>query len=236
MTNTILILHGWAKDMSGSRYVELSKALSKRGFTVFAPDLPGFGKEKLIKKTMTVSDYVEFVKQFMDKKDIKKAIVIGHSFGGRIGVKLAVDYPSYVKKLVLSGSPLIRQEISLKKRIAVFIGMIGKRVFSILSSNIQRKAAKILYFFIGEWDYYKAGNLQETFKSIVSEDLSKLLSKVKAPTLVIWGEQDAFVPVHIGREISQKIPDSQLVVVPRATHRFPYENPLLFVVSIENFL
>jgi len=66
MKKTILILHGWG--VNGEKYQIIVGMLKEKGWVAFSPDLPGFGKEKLLKRTMNVDDYVDFVRDFIRKK------------------------------------------------------------------------------------------------------------------------------------------------------------------------
>src|SRR5581483_10107833 len=122
----IIILHGWGTTVSGKSYSQIQSILEKDGYRVYAPDLPGFGNQKLLKPTMDLDDYVEFVETFMDNHKIDTAIFIAHSFGGRIIIKLAYKSPKRVEKIVLSGSPLIKRRLPAKKRLARVVAHSGK--------------------------------------------------------------------------------------------------------------
>lgn len=236
MKSAIIILHGWGTTMSGDKYDVLKKLFESKGYTVFTPDLPGFGKEKMQKTVMVLDDYVLFVDHFMKKNNIKKAILIGHSFGGRIAAKLAVIHPEKIEKIVLTGAPLIRRKLSLKKKIAFFAAKSGKIVLALFPKTVQGLARKMLYRSIGEWDYYKSNELKETLQAILREDLAPLLSKIHAPTIVIWGEKDTFVPVVDGKEITENIKNAKFVTIQDATHKLPYEDPIPFFNAVMPFI
>lgn len=230
----IVILHGWKK--SGQDYHELANLLMTEGYRVFSPDMPGFGKTPLPKKSMFLSDYVAFVKQYLKEKKLQKIIFIGHSFGGRVATKFTVSYPNLVEKLILTGSPLIKRPLSFKKKIISSLSKIGKRILFFTPAKNSDSARKIIYQLLGEWDYYKSNELSQTFKNIVQEDLSNLLSQIKTPTLIIWGAKDTFVPILDAKEIAQKISGATLVILPSETHKLPYEHPHAFFTKIVKFL
>lgn len=230
MKYPIVILHGWGKR--GSDYSDLKDLLETAGNSVFCPDLPGFGEEPLTKKVMNLDDYIDFVLKFLRSKKINKAIFVGHSFGGRVSAKLAAKHPEDVEKLVLTGAPLIRQPLSIKKRILRSSTKIVKKIFG--SSQPLRK---VLYYLVGEWDYYKASSdIRETFKAIISEDLSGYLPFIKSPTLVVWGQLDTFVSPNVGRAIAKEIKSCKYIELRNETHRLPYENPGLFAEEIIRFI
>ncbi len=209
--------------------------MEKENYKVFSPDLPGFGKQQLTKSIMEINDYVMFVLDFLKKNSIKKAIFLCHSFGGRVGAKLAANYPQYVEKLVLTGTPLIKQKLSVKKKILSKAARIVKK--SMLTAFGEKRMRKVLYYILGEWDYYKLDpQLKETFKKVIAEDISPNLIHITAPTLVIWGEKDTFVKPAIGEKITQKIPHALYKEIPNASHKLPYEYPALFAEEVIQFL
>lgn len=233
MVKTILILHGWR--LEGKRYSESKALFEKQGFIVYSPTLPGSGTEKLIKPVMEINDYIDFVLAYLKKHKIAKTIIIGHSFGGRIAAKLAAQHPSVVEKLVLTGAPVIKQNLSFKKEMLVgtakLIKQVLKRTFG------EERFRKVLYYLLGEWDYYKAPvEIRETFKKIIAEDIAPNLPNIKAPTLVVWGGADTFVLPKIGRMAAQRIPNATYVEIPNATHKLPYENPKAFTEAIISFI
>src|SRR5690242_5877823 len=151
MGKTILILHGWL--VGGQRYSAIQTVFQKKGYKVYSPDLPGYGKEKLTKPVMYLDDYVDFVLRFLAKHKIKKAIIIGHSFGGRIGVKLAAERSDLVEKLIITGAPVIKQPLSPKQKVFA----LGSKLTKTMLGKIYGKdfLRKLFYKLLGEMDYYK---------------------------------------------------------------------------------
>ncbi len=96
----LLFLHGWQsnKEVWGQVIKELS------GYEIYAIDLPGFGKSPAPKSAWAVGDYADLVAEFIKKLDLKNIIVVGHSFGGRVGIKLSSQHPELIEKLVLVDS------------------------------------------------------------------------------------------------------------------------------------
>ncbi|MBI4079222.1 MAG: alpha/beta hydrolase [Candidatus Levybacteria bacterium] len=232
----ILILHGWARTMTGDKYYELIKLLQKEGYAVYSPDLPGFGREKLVKNPMTLNDYVFFVRSFLKNRKISKVIVIGHSFGGRIGAVLASQYPKLVEKLIISGSPLIKHKPTIKKRLAFIFAKSGKFVIQSLPDSLQYFFRKLLYRGLGEWDYFTAGELKATMRKIIAYDVAPVLPLIAVPTLVLWGEEDKTVSISDGLEIAKRIKRATFVSIKNAGHRVPYENPTDFAMKVLAFI
>ncbi len=236
MKKTIIILHGWSKEMKGGKYSELKRLLEKKNFNVYAPDLPGFNKAELTKTPMTLDDYVVFVKEFITKNNLNSVILFGHSFGGRIAAKLSSQNPKALEALIICASPLIRTRLNYKRKLVSKLSLFGKFVLKPFPPTTLQLFRKIIYFSINEWDYYKAGNLKETFLNIIKEDLKEILPKIKIKTLVVWGESDKIVPLSTGYQIANLIPHSKLVIIPKAGHKLPYENSAILTKEIVKFL
>lgn len=226
MKKTIVILHGWKLD--GKKYKELQHIFEKNGYHVLAPDLPGFGTVPLLKEAMSIDDYTEYVKSYLDKNKIKRLFLIGHSFGGRVAAKFVVKYPSYVEKLILTGSPLIRTKLSFRKKIVSSFAKRGKKIAQHFPQALYHRLRWVVYRMLGEWDYYKADALKKTFVKVAEEDLSPYLPKISSKTLVLWGEKDTFISQHIGKTIAKSIPHAQFIVLPRKGHGIPYTDARQF--------
>lgn len=232
MKKQIIILHGWG--LKGDIYQELTNLLRREGFDVFAPDLPGFGKEKLKSQNMSLDDYVEFVRFFVKKIYPSKVIFIGHSFGGRVAIKYAWKYPKEVEKIILTGVPIIRSRSFLKK-IYYYLAISGGFIFKKFPVNMKESLRKILYYFIGEWDYYKAGEKQQVFKNIIEDDLLKYIKEIKIPIFLVWGKDDNIIPLSNIKPI-ESIINTKIVIVNNCGHKLPYENPTGFLNVVKKFL
>lgn len=232
MKQPIVILHGW--NLSAKFFIKLKEILRDKGYQVFVPDFPGFGDEPLPKKTYNTDDYVKFLEKYLNKIKINKCIIIGHSFGGRIGIKFAAENPEKVKKLILTGVPGVRPTFRMKVLIFRFLAKVGKIIFSFpLLINLIPKARKILYRIVQESDYLKTqGVMRETFKNIIAEDLTPTMSKITCPTKLIWGEKDMITPIWIAKKMVDLISNSVLAIVPNEGHSFIYKNPTIFIEEL----
>jgi pimeloyl-ACP methyl ester carboxylesterase len=238
MKTPFLILHGWSKNMTGQRYHELAEILTKKGHTVYTPDLPGFGKNPLSKNALQFEDYLVFVKEYIEKEiKAEKVILFGHSFGGRIAIRFTAQHSSMVAHLILCDASGIPQRLSLKKYVAKVGATTLKPLFTIPPfSFFYPLSRKILYRGIGEMDYYKAGNLSETFKNVYNISVVDDLPHIAVPTLIVWGKNDTFTPLSDGEYMHTHIPDARMAVVADATHKLPYEHPEDTAREIERFL
>lgn len=219
----ILLLHGWGQN------IEMMKLLGEHfsdRFCVTILDFPGFGESEEPPVAWTIKDYSLLLEEFIRKLDIKKPIVMGHSFGGRVAIRYASNNP--IEKLVLFGSPCIRfQEklplsVKLLKKLKTLPGM----------DSIGEKMKK----YIGSRDYKAASPImRQTLVEVVNEDLSKFAREIEEPTLLIWGEQDTEAPVDEARELEKIMYDAALIVLP-GTHYAYIENLAQVVAILNNFI
>ncbi|OGG31038.1 hypothetical protein A3I51_00345 [Candidatus Gottesmanbacteria bacterium RIFCSPLOWO2_02_FULL_38_8] len=224
-----VILHGW--NLNSKKFTSLSNSLSKMGYRVYCPDLPGFGKSNKPEKSFKLGDYLFFVVNFLKQNNINKANFICHSFGGRIGIKLAVINPEKINKLILTGVPGIPPVPREKVIFFLLLAKLGKLIFSLpFLSVFKNISQKVLYKLAGASDFYHTDqHLRETFQNVVSEKLTFLLAKITVPTFLIWGRQDSLVPISIAKKMKRLIPKSCLIIVNGVGHAFVYENTDIFI-------
>lgn len=229
----LIMLHGWGNDVSS--FWNIAGQL-KDNFTVYLIDLPGFGRSDNPKKDFTVSDYSNLVESLIKKLNLKKPNLLGHSVGGRIAIKLAAKNPQTIDKLILEDAAGIRPKRDIPK---VFF-YVSTKVFKLLLPNIfnlREKVRRIFYKSL-ESDYINAGQLKETLKNILDEDLTAEIPKIKNQTLLIWGQKDPTLEASIknGKKMYRLIPNARLEIFENSGH-FPHlDNPKRFTYFIKDFL
>ncbi len=225
-----LILHGWGRGLIS--WIEIQDKLSKY-FKVIALDLPGFGKSDMPPKGWEVGDYTRFVLEFVKELNIDKFYLLGHSFGGSIAIKLAVQSPEKIQRLILVDSAGRRPRKSFSKKILTPTLSIFK-IFSLLPGyQLLRKS--FYKFILRTTDYLKAeGVMKETFKKVIAEDLSYLWGKINLPTLIIWGKKDKATPLRDAYSINANVKNSILKIF-NCGHCPHHEVPDLLVKTILDF-
>jgi pimeloyl-ACP methyl ester carboxylesterase len=229
----LVILHGWGK--SSRDYSSIQKLLASN-FHSYALDLPIFGHSSPPPQAWGVNDYALLVKDFTQKIGLKKFSILGHSFGGRIAIRLSSLNPEEIQKLVLTGVPVLRT--SRVKRFAfVLIAKLGRLFFIIPPFSLFKKPIqKIFYWLVGEQDYDRAeGMKKKIFQKVIEYRGENDLKRIKIPTLIIWGEKDRVTPLSHASYLQKKIRDATLQIVPDCSHKLPYENPQLFCQKITDF-
>jgi len=200
---------------------------------VLAVDFPGFGQSGFPETDWSVDDYTNWLIALMDELGFIKADILGHSFGGRVAIKLSASFPSRVNRLILIDSAGIPQTVS--PSIGRFMIKAIRPLESILSEKNYMKLRLRFYDLIGSTDYLKTGKLKGTFQKIISENLEPLLSHIQQKTLLIWGEKDKATPLRDAKTMHARIANSQLVIIPKSGH-YPFlEQEELVLNSLEDF-
>lgn len=229
----LLFLHGWKDDRHSLDAV--SRELKSK-FRIISLDLPGFGETELPPSAWEVGDYSNFVADFIKKLDLDVYALIGHSFGGRICIKGLSDAKLSAEKLVLIGSAGLSKKRSPKTVLLKILAKIGGALTFIPPLIFFRKQIKNrIYKLIGS-DYLSAGPLKETFKKVISEDLTSNAELIKIPTLLIWGENDNSTPLEDGKRFNKLIKNSKLEVIQNAGHFVHIEKPDKVQKIIKDFL
>ncbi|MFC1627248.1 alpha/beta fold hydrolase [Patescibacteria group bacterium] len=231
----IIFLHGWGSQPK--HWLPVKKLLEQNDCRVFFPTLPGFGKT-LIKEPMNTTDYVNWLKSYINKKNLKQYFLIGHSFGGQIIIQFASKNPKELKKIVLINSAGIRNKINLKKIIFKPVAKIGKLIFELpLINQFKDFSLKIFYKFLKETDYYNASPvMKETQKNILTDDQQQNMVKIKKPCLLIWGRHDTCTPLSDGQLMNQLIPNSKLTIIKNGKHGLHYTHVKTLVKKILWFI
>lgn len=206
----VLFLHGWGAP--AATYSLLLEHLS--GYCrVVAPDLPGFGGSAEPESPWCVDDYVDWTVAFAEALGLSEVILMNHSFGGRISIKLLSrrPVPLAVTRAVFMDAAGIRPKRGAKYYLKVYSYKAVKRLLPGLAKRMQGKT--------GSADYRNASPLmRQTMVRCINEDLTALLPQVKVSTLLIWGSADTATPLSDGQLMEQRIPDAGLVVLQGAGH------------------
>ena len=219
----VVLLHGWEQNIAMMK--PIGDALcDKHRVTII--DFPGFGESDEPSTDWTIDDYSLLLEKLVKELEIKKPIIIGHSFGGRV----AIRYSSYnsIEKLVLFGSPCIR----VKGNLPLYVRIL-KKLKTLPGMNYFGEFMKK---YIGSRDYKAASPImRKTLVNTVNEDLSMYAKQIEEPTLLIWGENDGEVPVSEAEDIEKIMPDAALIVLP-GTHYAYLENLYQVVNILHSFI
>ncbi len=225
----IVLLHGWGSNIK--LFANLIDLLSVK-YTVVAMDMPGFGESQEPPSAWCVDDYVQFVIDFLKDYDDRKVMFLGHSFGGRVIIKLnsRSDLPFEITKVILVDSAGIMPPKSNKKSFRTYYYKAGKALLSTgLVKKIAPDALENFRKKMGSADYAAASPMmRQVMVKVVNEDLEPYLPNIKCPTLLIWGTADTATPISDGEKMEKLIKGSGLVRLEGAGHYSFLEQQFLF--------
>lgn len=229
----ILILHGWGTSLESFRHV--IDSLSETN-TVYAIDFPGFGMSDEPDLPWDVKDYAMFTKKFIDTMGMKKPVVLGHSFGGRVSIYLSSKFE--FEKIILVGCAGIKPTRSIKYYSKVYTYKTIKHMSRVFPFNLILKDFMALYKSkAGSSDYNSASDMmKKVFIRVINEDLRVYMKDIKASTLLVWGDKDTATPIADAHIMNDKIENSGLVVLKGAGHFVYQEKQSEFISIIKSFL
>jgi len=213
----VLALHGW-----GRTHQDLLGVLEPgqdRPLDAIALDLPGFGAAAPPPAAWGSRQYAELVAEVLPTM-AAPVVVLGHSFGGRVGIELAVLRPELVGGLVLTGVPL-----SGSTRRPAWRFRVARRLAALGVVSAERMDALRQRF--GSADYRTAtGVMREVLVRVVNERYEEALAATRCPVDLVWGEDDQIAPVEAARSVAQLLgARARLIELPGAGHMTPLSEP-----------
>lgn len=207
----VVALHGWGR--SGADFARILE-----GTDALAVHLPGFGSTAPPPEVWGSVDYAEHLAAALDALEGSGPyVVVAHSFGGRVAVRLAAAHPGLVRSLVLTGVPLVRAAPPPRPRLAL---RVAKRLHA--AHLLPQRVVDRLRRSGGSADYQAAqGVMRGVLVRLVGEDYHEDLARIAAtglPVDLVWGEADDAAPLAGARLAAELLPDARLEVVPGAGH------------------
>ena len=226
---TVVMLQGWGTNLAV--YDSVADTINE-AYRFVQFDFPGFGDSDEPREAWNVDAYADFFCELMKALGIEKAALIGHSYGGRVIIKLASreSLPFTITNIVLIDSAGILPVKSFSQKAK-------ENRYKILKKVLNIKAVYALFpELIDDWrnrqgseDYRKATPImRQCLVMAVNEDLSHLLPKIKQDTLLIWGDLDTATPIGDARIMEEKIPGAGLAVLKGTGHFSFLEQPTTF--------
>jgi len=250
-TNPVLVLiHGFASSTLVWSKVFLSFA--EVGFRVIAVDLLGFGySEKPRNGEYTIAGQTRLLIGLLDQLGIKRATLVGSSYGGAVAATCALDHSHRVEKLVLVGT--VNNNRPLRYKLMRLFGapVFGNVVSPLLigSRRLLRKRMKRVYdrhaWVLDErrvdarhFPLRTSGTQRAIIRTVRgwdAERISRDAHLIRQPTLLMWGENDLEIPLADGERLHEQIPGSRFVVFLNCGHLPHEEYPEAFTKVVTDF-
>lgn len=211
-------------------------------YDVVAPVLPGWDDTDGLQHIDDVQDMVVFLQDLVDALGLQRFSVLGHSLGGMFAAELAAARPDLVRKLVLMAplglwldeSPVADLFTALPHELPQLLcadpANPGVADYFQRPADAEERAQAV---YLLQANFAAAGKF---IWPIPDRGLKKRLHRIKAPTLVLWGESDRLAPAAYGRLFEAKIASAQFVTIPGAGHMLPLEATAAVVTEVRRFL
>jgi pimeloyl-ACP methyl ester carboxylesterase len=213
-----VLLHGWGVTRESLRGIA---GLLQPGYRVHLIDLPGFGEAPMPPSDWGTVQYADLLEQYVRAHVTGRFVLIGHSFGGRVAVRLAGRRPAALQGLVLMAVPGLP-----------LTGLSRTRLRRVWIRTLRRVCGAMRHMFgsgplewhtrrFGSADYRAAGDLRPVFVRVVNEDLTESARATGCRSLLLWGDDDRETPLWLARRYQALLGGSAratLVVLPHKDH------------------
>ncbi|MEI6865681.1 alpha/beta hydrolase [Flavicella sp.] len=228
----IVLLHGLMGTTS--MFDRVFEYFVNNGYRVLVPELPIYSLPLL--KT-NVKHFSQFIKRFIEHKNLDRPIIIGNSLGGHIALYITKDYPEIVSDLVLTGSSGLYENAmgdSYPKR--------GDR------SYVRKKAEMVFYdpktatesmvddLFEIVNDRGSVLRILSLARSAIRHNMAKDLPDMKLETCLVWGKQDAVTPPEVAADFNKLMPNSELFWIDKCGHAPMAEHPEQFNKIVHDWM
>lgn len=242
--SVLLLVHGMFGDHLDWEPVLAPLAARHR---VLAVDLPGFGESEKPDVDYSAEFFVTALAELLDHLSVRRATLVGNSFGGILASRFALARPDRVERLVLvSGArkfseeeqTFIRQRMS-RENLLRLTPEVNQQMFAPIFAKdgpaqgryFAKQNAKLKRADYPEY----ARAMTRSIEAALTAYRPERLGEIRCPVLLLWGQQDAVIPQHHARDALAQLKDGTLVVLPGCGHAPQLEDPGAFVAAIEEF-
>lgn len=228
----IVIMHGWGCTLDTVKTVE---DLFRGKMRTVNVDLPGHGLSSEPPEVWGIEQYTSAIEKLIGKLGLSRPSLAGHSFGGRISILLSSR--NEVEKVLLIDSAGVKPKRSFSYYRKVYTFKAMKHLLTLfLGKKRGGEAIERMRGRKGSADYRNSSpRMRAIMSRCVNEDLRPVMPSIKAPTLLIWGEEDTATPLSDAETMKRLIPDSGLVSFPGCGHYSFLDNPFGFKAAVESF-
>ena len=217
-------LHGWARG-----HDDLRVALS--GLNALLIDLPGSGASPEPPEPWGSLEYAELVAEALQGLGHPQ-VVVGHSFGGRVAVRLAARWPELVSGIVLAGVPLLRRSDAARPAWSYQLARWGQRHGLVSDQRMEKLRQRY-----GSDDYRRAaGVMRSVLVRVVNESYEDDLGRITCPVELICGSKDTAAPLEMVERAHSLFPQAHLDVIEGAGHFTPLSHPENFRSSVARLI
>jgi 4,5:9,10-diseco-3-hydroxy-5,9,17-trioxoandrosta-1(10),2-diene-4-oate hydrolase len=242
----IVFLHGAGPGASGwSNFRQNIPHYVALGYRCLAPDLLGFGgSSKALDIDYTFEVFGRALAEALGELGVTNCMLVGNSLGGSIAIRMALDYPELVSKVVLMAPAWLDERDAVistpgvRAMTGAFSGPEGltreklRHVFELMFASSRHVTDEIVE------ERFAAAQAQNStiYRQIRGENLAPRLSEIRQPVLALWGVEDRFNPVSGAYKIAEQCPDVRVVLKSDCGHWFMIEHREMFDRELLAFL
>jgi len=225
----VLALHGW-----GRSHRDFEAALGQ-GFDAVALDLPGFGASPAITHAMNSDEFALCVAPVLDETN-HQVVLVGHSHGGRVSMRLAARHPEKVAGVVLVGAPVVQRAHRAKPSRSLQILKTLVRLHLVSEARLEEYRRTH-----GSADYRAAeGALRDTLVTVINESFEAELSGLRCPVILLWGADDHDVPIEVAHRAAELITSgggtAEVRILEGVGHLVPTKDPAAVADAVRSLL
>ncbi len=212
---------------------ECARQLSRR-WRVFIPELPIFDMPA---HETGIENLSEYLRRFMDRNDIGRALLAGNSLGGHIALQMGLRYPGRVSAMVLTGSSGLFErgfERNVPRRPTR--DWLRTKIREVFYDECHVTEALVDEVNDTICDPRRAIQILRIAKSAKRDNLRHVLHRITCPVLLAWGADDNITPPSVAREFKEFLPNAELEFIPKCGHAPMMERPHEFTRIMEHFL
>jgi pimeloyl-ACP methyl ester carboxylesterase len=219
----VVFLHGW---LGSWRYWFPTIEVAAQHFRTFSFDFWGFGHSREREQVISIQNYSDQVVRFLDALGIERAMLVGHSMGGMVALKTAINHPDRVTQVATVGAPIVGDSLSW------LLKLTDRPLFADAFARMPWLRRSLFNFFLGETkdpavhevldDSVKSSSdtLRRSVSSMWRTDLRPELPRLRVPTLIVHGGRDDIVHPNQA-DLFDNVPAAQVVLMPSSRH-FPF--------------
>jgi pimeloyl-ACP methyl ester carboxylesterase len=246
-----LLLHGWPQD--GSCWEPVATQLAAAGYRVVCPDLKGFGRSDTPRTGYEPAILADEIAQLIRGLHARKAVLVGHDWGGAVALATAFRHPGRVRALVVASSPFRQLDLTVSWHVPLFnLPLLPQLAFRVAGRPLTRAAIRRSAVVQTPFD----ANAMDRYADAVTVDPAAWLAyyrtlsrralvdwgvrklrrrlpwlapppqphRLRVPAVVIWGEEDRVTAFHLAGRVAHDL-DARLVAIPGVGHLVHEEAP-----------
>ena len=237
----MILLHGWIN--SWGVWQEEMIQLADRGYKVYALDFWGFGESaKARTPPFKLASYVEMVDQFMETLGILRAPVLGHSMGGTVALRLALEKPDRVTRVAAVGSPINGSSLNFFLKLAG-IPWIAHAVWRVpmllrlvILANTLGDSERVRRMILRDVEKASIESFFRSIGDLHTTDLRQPLRRLRVPALGVYGKSDNIVNPNQAHVLAESVRAARVHVMNRSRHFVMLDEPEAFHQVVSEFL